>query len=312
VNDVPVEVWYPARAGSTAKLKTAPYDVRAALPEAERTKIPDDVAATFDAGAFRDVAIAENKRWPVVLFSHGFAGYRQQSSFLTAHIASFGYVVAASEHADRNLAAVLEGRMEQSNRDLMIAALDALASGDQNDAFFSAVDASRAVAIGHSAGSLSVSAAASDPRVLGWATYAGFSAPKDADKPGLVMGGTSDMIAQPEIVQSSFDAAPQTDKTFVMIRRAGHLAFSDICEIGKDNGGLLALAQSYGIAVSDLLLALGSDGCRDTDLNAKEAWPIIRHYSLAHIERVLGARKLSASEDADAKTCFTDRISRIR
>ena len=44
--------------------------------------------------------------FPLVLFSHGFAGYRLQSTFLTTHLASWGFVVATVEHPYRNLTAV--------------------------------------------------------------------------------------------------------------------------------------------------------------------------------------------------------------
>jgi len=38
-------------------------------------------------------------RWPLVAFSHGAGGHRRQSTFLTTHLASHGYVVAAVDHA---------------------------------------------------------------------------------------------------------------------------------------------------------------------------------------------------------------------
>ena len=36
--------------------------------------------------------------WPLALFSHGHQGYAENSSFLMAHLASHGWVVAAPDH----------------------------------------------------------------------------------------------------------------------------------------------------------------------------------------------------------------------
>ena len=43
-------------------------------------------------------------RHPLVLFSHASGGHRRQSSFLCAHLASHGYVVAAADHTGNTAA----------------------------------------------------------------------------------------------------------------------------------------------------------------------------------------------------------------
>lgn len=40
---------------------------------------------------------------PLVVFSHGFGGHRRQSTFVTTHLASHGYVVVAPDHAGTTL-----------------------------------------------------------------------------------------------------------------------------------------------------------------------------------------------------------------
>lgn len=313
VGDVSAEVWYPAKPGATAGRQTDAYDVRNELPLAERTKIPDDAQTTFDAGAFRDVPVDTSRRFPVIVFSHGFGGFRTQSSFLTAHLASWGYVVAAPDHPSRSLSAVLTGAIGQdSGATALVATLDALSAANEieGDPFFAALDVERAVLTGHSAGSLSVAGAGSDPRVVGWAIFAGFASPADATKPGLVLGGTADDIAQPATVEGAFAAAPQTDKRLVMLKRAGHLAFADLCEIGKDEGGLLALAERYGVSgVSPVLVALGSDGCGDDELPATRAWPLIRHETVAFARRLLDGDPVTRDERAAADACFAEIVS---
>ena len=44
------------------------------------------------------------ERRPLILFSHASYGHRRQSSFLCAHLASHGYVVAAADHTGNTVA----------------------------------------------------------------------------------------------------------------------------------------------------------------------------------------------------------------
>ena len=50
-----------------------------------------------ETGGIRGLTVAQG-RFPLVVFSHGYGGLRTQSSFLTAHLASWGFVVAAPDH----------------------------------------------------------------------------------------------------------------------------------------------------------------------------------------------------------------------
>jgi predicted dienelactone hydrolase len=75
-----LEVWYPARVSEGAE--PDPYE---------------DVPITI--GSFRQaVPEVESGPFPLVAFSHGFAGIRVQSAFLTEHLASHGFVVVAPDH----------------------------------------------------------------------------------------------------------------------------------------------------------------------------------------------------------------------
>ena len=104
----------PCRSRSSIRVSTATrrarrgrsYDLRAWLPPAEAAKLAQ--SQTFAIDAFADLAPADpdGGPYPLVVFSHGLAGYRLQSTFLTTHLASWGFVVAAVEHPYRNLTAV--------------------------------------------------------------------------------------------------------------------------------------------------------------------------------------------------------------
>ena len=92
-----------ANPGSEAGHAKATYDLRTYLTAADQGKVPDDAVAPFTMEAYTELPAAEpeGQPFPLVLFSHGFCGYRQQSSFLTTTIASWGFVVAAPTHRSR-------------------------------------------------------------------------------------------------------------------------------------------------------------------------------------------------------------------
>lgn len=59
---------------------TAP--IPAGLPKTLPTTLPTD--------AYMNVPISKSGPFPVVMFSHGYGGYPEQSTFLTDHLATWG------------------------------------------------------------------------------------------------------------------------------------------------------------------------------------------------------------------------------
>ena len=108
VDGIEASVFYPAELADGGE--RASYQLERWLPEEAQEKIPPGAVEPFEMDAYRDVPIDRAQRWPVVVFSHGFAGYRLQSSFLLTHLASWGFVVVSAEHPGRGLAAVLKRR----------------------------------------------------------------------------------------------------------------------------------------------------------------------------------------------------------
>lgn len=98
-----IQVWYPA--ADTAGLRAAPW-----MPAAEQ--VAPQIARwlglpSFTLGHLRYVTMpsyleapiaTDEATYPVLLFSHGWGGFRSQSSFLMHELASHGYVVVALEH----------------------------------------------------------------------------------------------------------------------------------------------------------------------------------------------------------------------
>jgi dienelactone hydrolase len=233
-----------------------------------------------------------------VVFSHGFGGFRTQSSELTAAIASWGFVVAAPDHPRRNLTRVLFGP-PGTTTDLQD--LDATLTmmgrktGNPASAFHRHVDMTHVGAVGHSAGGLAVeNLAVTDKRVDTFVGMAGASkgaldeeASKVPRKPGLLLAATADGIVALDQMDQAYDAMKKP-KRIVYFGGFGHLAFSDMCEIGESDGGLLAIADLLGIPVSGQLATLATDGCLDPTLDPTLAWPAIQHVVVAHLRRVFG------------------------
>ena len=93
-----VEVWYPATDAHAGHDRTDPtrdrYEVLPGLPAVSQDAVRD--------------AVPRDGRWPLVVFSHGYAGHRRQTTFLCTHLASHGYVVASVDHAGNTVVEAME------------------------------------------------------------------------------------------------------------------------------------------------------------------------------------------------------------
>ncbi len=95
---LPVEIWYPASAQANGR--DIARDNGTSHPfGAHHAAVQDAPPA---AGSF-----------PLLLFSHGNSGLRQQSTFLTTHLASWGFVVAAPDHVGNTFLEMLQLDDEQ-------------------------------------------------------------------------------------------------------------------------------------------------------------------------------------------------------
>jgi len=295
----PVTVWYPAAAPTAAP---ASYDLRDALPAAERPKLEALTGTTVAMAAGRDAPVATGgERAGLVVFSHGLAGYATQSSFLTVGLASWGYVVVSPEHRSRNLSAVLAGSFgsigQPSDVDDLLAMIDAWTRPGSDVPGAALVDPARVAVVGHSAGGSAAIRAAADPRVR---TYVAMAAPvaqsPPPSVPSLLIAGTDDAIAPVDRVRAAARALP-APRRYAEMTGVTHLGFMDICTVARDQGGVLAAAERAGVAVNPLVGRLFADGCDDKYPPVTRAWPAIQHLVVAHLRSVftgtptaLGAR----------------------
>jgi pimeloyl-ACP methyl ester carboxylesterase len=319
LNGVPVEVWYPAAVGSTEGLERETYDMRSWLPEEDAVLIPDADSPLHETDAYRDVEALDD-RFPLVLFSHGLGGYRLQTSFLMTHLASWGMIVAAPEHPERGLAQILAGNMLGDDAPQTLLDTVELMRGfdaDDGHALAGRIDADRLVVSGHSQGGSAVTILAGDTTagVDGWIGLATAIAPNEGTSAGMMIGGTLDGFATPTTMQTQWDAIGDgAAQRLIGIKDAGHMAFTDLCVIGADQGGILEIARDHGIEIDDLVIQLASDGCQDEAMDPESAWPIINHYVTAHVFDAVGGAPpdLQSGLDDSSRDCFDGAVSTLQ
>lgn len=157
------EVWYPAaaaHAGADLAAETRDrYTLMPGFPTPWQAAVRD--AAPAD-GSFR-----------FVVFSHGFAGHRRQSTFFATHLASHGWVVASVDHAGNTFVDLMAQRgrspgeawkssMADRPRDVTFL-IDAAAAGRLGAP---AVDTRRVGMTGHSFGGwTALRVVADEPRI---------------------------------------------------------------------------------------------------------------------------------------------------
>ena len=309
--DRKVEVWYPTDASSAVGRARDVYNFLDVLPAGFRDLVlgidptvgnkvnfpdpADPTVAAAVAPAFRDVPAVAG-RFPLVLFSHGAASYRQQSSFLTTHLASWGFVVASPDYLERGLRGILGEPSPTPRPDTVVGgeAVDLVRarSAAAGNVLSGAVDPARFFAVGHSAGgfesqrlleradvpaAVSLAAGISDLQLLN------MTAPLlPVDKSVAWIGGRNDGIAPIDTLRTGFTYTPG-ERRLVELGGAGHNnGFTDICTVG--GGGVAGLARAINLPVPEGLLTLGDDGCTVGPFKPSvEVWPEVRHFVTAEL-----------------------------
>ena len=304
-----VVAWYPAEEGAGTDEPVETFDIASLLNPDLQAQIPAEMRVQYPIPAAPGAAPdASGGPYPVVLFSHGFAGFPEQSADLVTHLASWGYVVAAPDHVERSLSGLLgtaaQGVAEREDVDVLDETLDlVVAQGDDDTSPLSGMVDAEAVAVaGHSAGAgAAYRMASSDDRIDAVATYSVGTGgdeglPEAPDVPALVMLGERDGIIPPEATREVYEGL-SAPRYLAEVPDSGHLVFSDLCLIGADQDGLIGIVEAIELPIPDDLKALGSDGCDPAEyLPADEAFPSIDSLSIAFLDGYL--RDDAAAVDA--------------
>lgn len=294
-----VEVWYPTSGDATA---TDAYDIRDFVPELVRNLLTGDVDAVFTYNASRDDDPEIAAGTPLVVFSHGYSGMRLQSATLTAHLASWGMVVAAPDHPSRDLMNTLGGTASGTPADSVNELLRTreLVMADDR---FADIDTTSWTAVGHSAGGATVARLADEGVAEGLVGIVSLAAGVSDDVntlsvPTLFIAGSRDAVVPPTASQAGLEVAPPGSALWV-IEGAGHNAFDDFCRFG-DGAGIIGVAEASGLGplldAQPQLRALGTDGCLEPAAPVADSDPAIQAGVTAYLADLQNRRMFDTAE----------------
>lgn len=252
--------------------------------------LPANLPTTLATDAYQNVPVSSKGPFPVVLFSHGYGGYPEQSSFLTDHLATWGFIVVAPDHRSRDLKAVITNTTGQGQNDVadltQALAVMRFLNADPSNLFHQKLDLHRVATLGHSAGggaALTFAAQSSAVRTYVALAPAPGSIPRG--KSGLIMQGTTDKVVSPNGTKRLYASLP-APKRLILIDKTGHNVFDDGCTIGAAQGGLVAFVKKLNLPPQ--FEAIATDGCTAPDIYPTKAWPLIDQAVTAQLRWGLG------------------------
>jgi len=206
-------------------------------------------------GAVVDAPLAASAApYPVLLFSHGSCGYPLQSIFLTALLASQGFVVVAPPHPGNTInefptcgtaGAQVNSFLERPQDVVFVLDQMLAANADPLSPFFAALDPDRVGMSGHSFGGLTTYLVeAIEPRVkVAIPMAAAVVGSQSMEVPSLTLLGQIDTVVNNPAIRGVY-AASAAPKLLVEIEHAGHYAFSGLCFAGSDCNPPVTLSQA--------------------------------------------------------------------
>ena len=295
-----VEVWYPA----------------ASAAEPTSYELIPGVAFDSDLSTV-DAQPSDEAPFPVVVFSHGSGGLRQQSATIVETVASHGFVVVAADHAgntaiDRLLGTETEFGVSARNRVLDVGLLlDELEAGRLAGGL---ADTEQIGVMGHSFGGFTALAVAggyediaADPRVDAIVPLAPASSRLTDEAltsigiPMLIVTGSDDATTPVEDQSTRPLELASGPATFVEIEGGSHEVVTNICDI-------LAAVSAPGAEVPDGTIeaarALAGETCDPgAAVDVAQAFDITERYAVSFFRQHLaGDDRYEAVEPIDGAT----------
>ncbi len=319
--DVPdriVYVYYPAAQESTGSSAPWAYSSLDAFDEVMRPLIPEVLVVDFTfENVYANPELADGP-FPVVMFSHGAGSYPTDYSELTIRLASWGMVVVAPDHYERDRMASTPlrsvERLPDGDVDDLLAALEMIRSAGTtvDDPLFGLVAVDGPVAVvGQSAGAGAARRFALREDVSTWVGWAPSISADSSDPgvPALLIAADDDMVIDVEEV-TTFAESAAAQVTLLVLSNSGHNSFTDTCPAIVEQGGLVPYADQ--LMVDRRLLELGEDGCLASDTPAGELWPVIAHATVAQIRHRIGFDDGSALDPGRITELFGTHVETYR
>lgn len=293
LGDRSADVYYPVKPADAAGKPTDSYSTRSLFPESFAALVPPALDGTFDVGAVRDLPAADDGPFPLVIYSHGYGGYRQVASFYTAHLASWGFVAATADHLERGIVSQLTGGapafgdtdLDDVQRTIAALRTEQTRSGG---VLAGRVDLDHIGITGHSAGARTALRAANSNNdidvfisISGALSFMGEAAPPVPAKPALVVAANDDKVVSADKSRSVYDALSAA-RYWVNIANSGHNSFTDTCPVILERGGLESLRPFLKQFVD-----LAQDGCTPGVTDPVLVEKVLGHYSVAFLRTYL-------------------------
>ena len=289
------EIWYPAanEARRMPKNKYSDFITGGVTPEIDEliTRTYKMNAAQMDKTYWNEAhrnAPVRNGRFPLVVFSHGNGGSRNQNSFWCDYLASHGYIIVSADHTGNARWTIIDGKPvvfqggERANsakdRPLdVIFLLDQMIKWDKGEdkRFKGRIDTARAAISGMSFGSFTAHwASDQDPRFKAVVAMSG-APPSHTNLtvPSLRMLGTEDRtLGAPGNNVIRDNHAKHTGPSYLLeLKNGGHYSFTDMFKVNKTFGD-----------------GVGSGKRRDTNepfefTSMETTYKIINSYSVAFL-----------------------------
>ena len=241
--------------------------------------------AAPDASGPEAPLASKGRPFPLVIFGHALGSYNTQSTFLTTHLASHGYIVAAPAFPLSKLGApggatVADVPAQAGDVTFIIDSFLGFA-GDAQNRFARGVDAERIGLTGHSGGALTTLVTTYDahlrePRIKAAVPFAppacflqlGYF--DTARVPLLIIQGDRDLLVDPAGDAGAAYARAHPPKVLLLVHGGTHLGFADVgatlgdgvvCSLFPDRRGLDAQIATLLEALGGAADHVGFDGC---------------------------------------------------
>jgi fermentation-respiration switch protein FrsA (DUF1100 family) len=315
--DRQVYVFYPA---DPATVSEAPpitgYSSLIGFPEAVRGAIPRELVQEIPLDSYDQPAPSPEGPFPTIIYSHGAGDNAAFASQHFEHMASWGFVTAAPEHIERDLAASTLNQTRQGDDVAVLRSTLALL-GEQNTSgpLAGTMNLDQLAAEGLSAGGGAVLRFAQDPEVktvigrapgygvsievpealqadaearrafINEAVDSAYASTPPPDKPSMIIAGEVDETIPLTNIEKTFNwLAPP--KRFAVIANGGHNAFTDLCAPIRAQGGLMQ--YSGKLPAPDALLKRAEDGCTPANIDPQVSYDLINQLTVAQLRNVFG------------------------
>ena len=307
------EIWYPA-VQTTLGQPGVTYDVLTYFTPEQQQMIGVGTVPLLETSAVRDAQVTRaHGKFPLIVFSHGQAAVRWQSTYYTVLLASHGYIVVSTDHEGGTLYDVVRGELQSAVVGVEYRPADVryllnrFTRLREDDPLFGLIDEERIGVTGHSFGALtSFRVSALDSRVKVIVPQAPFDASVawlGLTRPLIpihVQAAHEDRTLEWDTnVVPTMDEVRSTGQPWSLLDlvKGGHFTFSDLCAFD-----LAAISDRVMLDIPGAnVRAVLEDGCGPTAPPATIAQPLINHFAVAFFNAHLRGSTASLALMTQAK-----------